>query len=348
VLENIQHATSSALSQAFITTNNQGYFPTSMGSATEATFDTRNHTHDDDFGLDDLSGEELAFTGFPGQQWSLNTASGAGSDAGVGMGSDFDDSGRSVLDSSSLPKASESWDDPPDRRSAFRSHGRVHGRNAAVNPKVSAGGESKQPIATNGFAPPPVWATSPMQTENNQWQQQQYSSAAGSPQNRSVSTIPTTSGSQKRFSSEQMDTRGVDTHNCSDCVQKRPREYRNGKSSMATPASTTTDISGSNVLREHGIDLAQVLSQATTARIKPPSLSTPRRISVSSPRNRTSDRHIPDVGPSCHCPHHRQHHGQPETPEMEQDEYEEVYSDASNPRVTKVVVVFMEGDRGGA
>jgi hypothetical protein len=33
---------------------------------------------------------------------------------------------------------------------------------------------------------------------------------------------------------------------------------------------------------------------------------------------------------------------------MEQDEYEEVYSDASNPRVTKVVVVFMEGDRGGA
>ncbi|KAL9080505.1 MAG: hypothetical protein Q9157_000739 [Trypethelium eluteriae] len=350
--ENAQSPASSPPSQTSMPSSNQPYFPTSLVSAAGTAPDPRAQCQIDHgcetVGLEDFAGDDFTFSGFAGQQW--NMGSGAGTDgaggvdasngAGAGILPDLEGSGHAVSSSSKPP---EPWD--PGLRSAVRPQGNGHGQLMGIqqsNQHVGVGGEA---IPASGFGPPPTWTTPMKQPENTQWQQRQQQQRLTAINSSTLpkSSAPSIPGSQKRRSSLELDTRHGDGHLCSECgVPRRHGDYRNSKSAGATretttpelpsPSPSTTHIPRSDILREHGIDLAEVLSQ-------PPSA---RRQSISTTASPRASRIRSETTPSSHFTHHREHSTRPETFEVERDERNQAYTDGSDPRVTKVVVIYMQ------
>ncbi|KAF4624418.1 hypothetical protein G7Y89_g13753 [Cudoniella acicularis] len=321
--------------------NSQPYHQPSHVSPTEANpriFDSRaqvdSRFEELELGLDNFTDDEIAPMGFADAQWNLG--------AGSGIGGMVPELGGGGLPN--LPKPSEPWDV---LRSAVLPPGR---------------GVGNQQVST-------WWAGNNMvQPENNQWHQHR-STAAGSPS--SPSSRPTSSAQpistrQKRRSTvPEPDSRVGDTHHCSKCgSQRRQTHHRNSSSpgtphvaSPALPSSTSypigqslpsprtpTQISGPDVLRDHGIDLAQLLSQASPARRQSLSMTTSRRGS----QIRGPKRPVSETSHASHCTHHHAHSTQQEDFEGEGDEHDQEYDEGTDPRVTKVVLIYMQDCNCGA
>ena len=342
-MENAQSAASSASapSHTSVFTNSHPYFPPSFVSPTEATpraFDPRAQVESgfEELALEDFVGDEFAPTASAGPQWNLGAGNG-----GAGIVPDLGDGGLPIL-----PKPPESGDG---LRSAVLPPGRGAGTQQ-VNQHI--GGE---PIPA-GFGPPPVRTM--VQPENNQWQQHRFT--AGNPSSRPISSAQSIPGSQKRRSTVPgPDSRVGDTSHCSECdFPKRQRDYRisssAGTTRVASPTlpstasyasghsltspRTPTQISGSDVLRDHGIDLAQLPSLANSTRRQSISTTTPRRLS----QIRGLKRPLSETSSFSHYTHHHGHSTHQEVFELERDEYDQECGDGSDLRVTKVVVIYMQ------
>ncbi|KAI0457236.1 hypothetical protein F5B21DRAFT_464813 [Xylaria acuta] len=309
--------------QNTVNTNNHPYFPPSFNPQTDPRLDSRAQVdYDlDEGGITDFGSGEYNPTGagLVGQPWNLSSSSrGHGSSSGI------------------LPdligKQPEYWEGL--QRTG---HEKQHTKNpGGIGGNHHAGDE---PI-TAGFGPSPVWTMA--QPESSQWhQQQQQQQHQQQQQQRQHSHTPHPAGrspeeysssAQKRQSvvSESDVRPGDGNHGCPECgFQKRQKEAiqplvatYHTRQGIPSPAPTSpTQISGSDLLRDHGIDLARITAQANSG----------RRQSLSASSS------------SALCTHH-QNHGPRQVVDVKRDGRNEKHPEQASPRVTKVVVIYMQDE----
>ncbi|KAI1750594.1 hypothetical protein F4782DRAFT_548543 [Xylaria castorea] len=304
--------------QNTVNANSHSYFPPSFNPQTDQRLDSRSQV---DYGLDeeeitDFGNGEYNPTGsgLMGQHWNLGSSSrGHGSSSGI------------------LPdligKQSECWEGL--QRAG---NGKQQNKNpGSIGGNQHAGGE---PI-TAGFGLAPTWTM--VQPDNSQWHQQQPQQQ----QQRQHSHTPRPAGrspeelspcAQKRQSVvSELDVRpGDGSHSCPECgSQKRQKEAArplittyHTRQGIPSPAPTTpTQMSGSDLLRDHGIDIARIAAQANSGRGE--SLSTG---SSSAPYT------------------HHHDHGPRQVVDLKRDGRHENHPEQGSPRVTKVVVIYMQDE----
>ncbi|KAF2181510.1 hypothetical protein K469DRAFT_752744 [Zopfia rhizophila CBS 207.26] len=312
-----------------------------------------------DLDLEDFSGDDFISAGFPGSAWNLGTSnSGAGLVNELGIGS-----------LPILPKRTESWNE-------FRSaavppvpQGRGVGiQQIASDPVHNGFGPPSiwNRMDMNVQLPPTTQephmgpgnmgaSASPtaVQSENHQWQ---LRSIPGRSMSRPSSSAQP--GSTQLATIQDPNAHGGDPHYCSHCgFQKRQRDHQMSLSAATTrvpspmlPPSpyttgqghvsphTPTQLSGSDVLKEHGIDLAQLSSQAKSDRRQSIPTTTPQR----GFQARGPKRPLSEVISSGHQMHHHGHQTHQKVFEVEENGRDVEYAEGSDARVTKVVVIYMQ------
>ncbi|KAL9085920.1 MAG: hypothetical protein Q9165_007403 [Trypethelium subeluteriae] len=259
--ENVHSPAPSPPSQTSIPSTSHPYLPNSSIYAVETASDPRAQCQIDHgceaVGLEEFAGDEFTFSSFAGPQWNMGSGAGidgtgsidASNGTSVGIPPDLENGGRAVSTSSKPPTP---WD--PGLRPTVRPQGNGHGGLAVIqqtNQHVGVGGE---PISASGFGPPPIWTTPMKQPENNQWQhqqqQQQQRATAVSSSTHPKSSTPSISGSQKRRSSLEIDTRNgtffKKTVNFDDSTTKSFSDSKRKYSLQPLyPSSRTFDPTGS-------------------------------------------------------------------------------------------------------
>ncbi|KAI0437154.1 hypothetical protein F4803DRAFT_571252 [Xylaria telfairii] len=301
--------------QNTVNVNSHPYFPPPFNPRADPRLDSRAQVdYDlDEGGIPDFGSGEYNTTepGLVGQQWNL------------GSGSRGHGSGPSILPDL-IGKQSECWE-------GLQRTG--HEKQQVKTPSGIGGNQHVCEPMVAGFGPAPIWTMA--QPENSQWQQQQQQ------QQRQQSPTAQPSGrlaeqyspcTQKRQSvASELDVRpGDGDHCCPECgFQKHQKEVAqplvttyHTRQGIPSPVPTSpTQISGSDILRDHGIDLARIAAQATSERRQ--SLSTSSASTLYAHSHDHSTRQVVDV---------------------KRDGRNEKHLEQGNPRVTKVVVIYMQDE----
>ncbi|KAI1175678.1 hypothetical protein F4777DRAFT_549522 [Nemania sp. FL0916] len=297
--------------QNTVNTNNVPAFP----PHTDPRFDPRTQVDYDldegvitDFGVGEYN---PTGAGLVGQAWNLGSSS-RGHGSNSGMLPDL------------IGKQPEGWE-------GFQRT--VHEKQQVKSPSGLGGNQhvGSEAIST-GFGSAPIWTMA--QPDGSQWQQQ--------PQEQQRQRSPTThNGSrcqeeysprtQKRQSMvSELDMRPHDGgHCCPECgFHKRQKEavqpsvattYQN-RQGIPSPVSTSpAQMSGSDILRDHGIDLARISAQAGSSRAQS----------------------VYAGGSPTHYTQHHDHISR-QGADVKRDTRTEEQSEQGNPRVTKVVVIYMQ------
>ncbi|KAI1406988.1 hypothetical protein F5Y13DRAFT_143083 [Hypoxylon sp. FL1857] len=321
-------------------TDNHPYFQTPFTLPTESR--PHNHRSQIDSGFEEVGSEDLTsddfvqHPGVVGPPWNIGTGHGnVGPSATVGTVTHFGDGGHAMM-----PKQSEPWN-------SFRptvSSGQTVGIQQSVH-GISNG------IVTSGPGPSTVWPSPQPEMQRGH-------------QNRALSGSPpdhlTHGGQKRRFNAPGLDCHTYDMHHCSECgSQRRHRNYHSSSSVVTTNVSnptplspvsytsaqnipspiTSTQASGSDVLREHGIDIGLLSSQlGRTRRQSLSTTTTAQRL----PQARCLEQAVSETNSSNYDTHQ---HGNPSSQdfvEIERREYDQ--DDVGGPglRLAKVVVIYMQ------
>ncbi|KAI8949860.1 hypothetical protein F4801DRAFT_602894 [Xylaria longipes] len=296
--------------QNTVNANNHPYFPPSFNPQLDPRLDPRAQVdYDlDEGGITDFGSGEYNPTGagLVGQQWNLGSGSrGHGSSSGI------------------LPdligKQSEGWEGL--QRTGHEKQQAKTPSGIGVNQHV--GGE---PISA-GFGSTPVWTMA--QPESSQWQQQQQQQQQQHHHHHQRQYTP---NSQKRHSVvSELDVRHSDeSHCCPECgfhehqkeaVQPLVTTYHTRQGIPSPASASPTQMSGSDLLRDHGIDLARIAAQANSGRAQ--------SLSASS-------------SSALYAHHHD--HGPRQIADAKRDGRNEKHPEQVSPRVTKVVVIYMQDE----
>lgn len=229
------------------------------------------------------------------------------------------------------------------------------------------------PMATAGFGQPSARDIMPQQPNNNQQQihHQQRQNVPSFSDNSNASARAVGGPQSRRCSVPAMNMRADHLENCSECGAQNRQSHQRATRSMGNTRMDTHPNSGLpspassasvhdhmsqqhspsahsaniDILQEHGIDISQIMSHIDSERRG--STSAPARPPLAAPQPyvRSSEGAVSENNRSGRGRHRQEQWDHPMNLGLAHDNYDSEYIERSGPRVTKVVVIYMD-ERG--